>query len=179
MGDANGLHHGGRVFSLIVLIDKHKHHCLFFWNIYSGLCRQVCTMKFIVTCWTKVNMAYQTLLGLLAILLQGFTEVFPVLFIMFIMEFVVAPLTESSTRCRYPIVPHAVKSMAKISSCQGSLCNSHCHIPSPNCLSSHTLPPHVLPDQTKQTSKLITHELMFCSPSSLYQRLRSLICPGK
>ena len=54
-------------------------------------------MKIIVTYWTKVNMAYQTLLNSLSILMQGFTEVLPVLFIIFIMmEFVVAPLTVTS-----------------------------------------------------------------------------------
>ncbi len=30
MGDANGLHRGGRVFLLIVVVDKHKHHHLNF-----------------------------------------------------------------------------------------------------------------------------------------------------
>jgi len=28
MGDANGLHHVGRVFLLILVVDKHKHHYL-------------------------------------------------------------------------------------------------------------------------------------------------------
>ncbi len=83
-------------------------------------------MKIILTCWTKVNMAYHTSLDSLSILLQGFTEVFLVLFIIiFVIEFVVAPLTVISTQCRYPVVPHAVKPMAKMPSCQGSLHNSH------------------------------------------------------
>ena len=177
MGDANGLHHGGCVVSLIVVVDKHKHPYL------NG---QVRTVKIIVTYWTKVNMSYQTLLNSLSILMQVFTEVLPVLFIIFIMmEFVVAPLTVTSVRCRYSVVPHAVKLMAKIPSCQGSLCNSHrryCHqnIPSHNCLSGHTLPPCVLPAQTKQMRELIPHESMCCSSSPLYpQRLSSLICLGK
>jgi len=51
----------------------------------------------VVTCWTKVNMAYQTSLDSLSILLQGFTEVFPVLFVIFIMGLVVAPLKVTSS----------------------------------------------------------------------------------
>jgi hypothetical protein len=53
-------------------------------------------MKIVVTCWTKVNMAYQTLLDSLSILLQGFLEVYPVLFIINIIEIVVATLTVTS-----------------------------------------------------------------------------------
>ena len=53
-------------------------------------------MKIIVTYWTKVDMAYQTSLNSLSILMQGFMEVLPVLFIILIMEFVVAPLTVTS-----------------------------------------------------------------------------------
>ena len=30
MGDANGLHHGGRVFSLVVVVDKHKQPYFYF-----------------------------------------------------------------------------------------------------------------------------------------------------
>jgi hypothetical protein len=41
----------------------------------------------------KFNILYQTSLDLLSILLQGFSEVLPVLFNINIIEFVIAPLT--------------------------------------------------------------------------------------
>ena len=94
-------------------------------HLHLSVCGQVRPMKFRFTKWTKVHMAHQTSHYPLTILLERIRHSHPLMFVVFIHPFVVAPLAMTIFHTANPIVPHSIEPVPEVTFLNRFPCDSH------------------------------------------------------
>ena len=92
-------------------------------HLHFSVCGQVRPMKLRFTNLTKVHMAHQTSHDHFTILLERIFHFIPLTFVVFIHQFVVAPLAMTIFYTGNIIVPHSIKSVPEVTFLDRTPCN--------------------------------------------------------